>query len=86
LRLSAFRLRHFLSFVLPFFPSSLPGLTRLRAEADLLSASRNNPSAGEGPAIHAAVKHAKRFPPSVCLLEVSMDHRVKPGGDESEVP
>jgi hypothetical protein len=27
------------------------------------------------PAIHAAVKPAKRFPPSVCLLRLSMDHR-----------
>ena len=36
------------------------------------------------PGIHAAVKHAKRLPPGACLLEVSMDHRVKPGGDESE--
>jgi hypothetical protein len=36
------------------------------------------------PAIHAAVKHAKRLPPSVCLLAVRMDHWVKSGGDESE--
>jgi len=36
------------------------------------------------PAIHAAVKHAKRLPPSVCLLAVRMDHRIKSGGDESE--
>jgi hypothetical protein len=40
--------------------------------------------AGLDPAIHAAVKHIKRLPPSVCLLELSMDHRVKRGGDESE--
>jgi hypothetical protein len=50
---------------------------------------------GLDPAIHAAVKHIKRFPPSVCLLELSMDHRHRrpqdavlrtamPGGDESE--
>jgi hypothetical protein len=39
---------------------------------------------GLDPGIHAAVKHARRFPPSVCLLELSIDHRVKPGGDESE--
>jgi hypothetical protein len=31
--------------------SSWPGLSRLRAEAKVFSASRNNPSAGEGPAI-----------------------------------
>jgi hypothetical protein len=43
--------------------SSLPDLTRLQAEADLLSASRNDPSAGEGPAIHAEVSLAQCFPP-----------------------
>ena len=39
---------------------------------------------GLDPGIHAAVKHIKRFPPSVCLLELSMDHQIKSGGDESE--
>jgi hypothetical protein len=39
---------------------------------------------GEDPAIHTAVKPAKRLPPSVCLPELSVDHRVKSGGDESE--
>ena len=62
LRLSAFRLRIFLSFF-PFVPFVIAGLD---------------------PAIHAAVKPAKRFPPNVCLLELCMDHRVKPGGDESK--
>jgi hypothetical protein len=38
--------------------------------------------AGLDPAIHAEVKHAKRLPPSVCLLEIGMDHRIKSGGDE----
>jgi hypothetical protein len=49
----------------------------------------------KAPGIHAAVKHIKRFPPSVCLRHVSMDHRHRrpldavlrtamPGGDESE--
>jgi hypothetical protein len=38
--------------------------------------------AGPDPAIHAAVKHAKRLPPSVCLLEVRVDYRIKSGGDD----
>jgi hypothetical protein len=37
---------------------------------------------GLDPGIHAEMKHAKRLPPSVCLLEVSMDHRIKSGGDD----
>jgi hypothetical protein len=31
--------------------------------------------AGPDPAIHAEVTLEKRFPPSVCLRHVSMDHR-----------
>src|SRR5690349_21663973 len=50
LRLSAVRLRFFLSF----FPFVI---------------------AGPDPAIHAEVTLEKRFPPSVCLRHVSMDHR-----------
>jgi hypothetical protein len=38
----------------------------------------------KAPGIHAAVKHIERFPPSVCLRHVCMDHRIKFGGDESE--
>jgi hypothetical protein len=38
--------------------------------------------AGLDPAIHTAVRQAKRLPPSACLLEVSMDHRIKSGGDD----
>jgi len=49
----------------------------------------------KAPAIHAVVRHFKRFPPSVCLLELRMDHRQRrpkdavlrtamSGGDESE--
>jgi len=37
---------------------------------------------GLDPGIHATVKHAKRLPPSVCLFEVRMDHRIKSGGDD----
>jgi hypothetical protein len=51
--------------------------------------------AGLDPAIHAEVTLEKRFPPSVCLLQLSMDHRHRrpqdavlrtamPGGNESE--
>ena len=54
------------SFVLSrSFLSSLPGLTRLRAEAGVFSASRNNPSADEGPAIHADLTLVKHTPPAL---------------------
>jgi hypothetical protein len=39
---------------------------------------------GLDPGIHAEVTLEKRFPPSVCLRHVSMDHRIKSGGDDSE--
>jgi hypothetical protein len=49
----------------------------------------------KAPGIHAEVTLEKRFPPSVCLLQLSMDHRHRrpqdavlrtamPGGNESE--
>jgi hypothetical protein len=40
--------------------------------------------AGLDPAIHAEASLARRFPPSVCLLELCMDHWIKSGGDEAE--
>ncbi len=39
--------------------------------------------AGLDPAIHAEVTLANA-PTGICLLQLSMDHRVKPGGDESK--
>jgi hypothetical protein len=55
-------------------------LTRLRAEADLLSASSDNPSAGEGPAIHATATSANAST-GILLLQLSMDHWIKSRGD-----
>jgi hypothetical protein len=55
-------------------------LTRLRAEAVLLSASSDNPSAGEGPAIHATATSANAST-GILLLQLSMDHWIKSRGD-----
>jgi hypothetical protein len=73
LRLSAFRLRIF-SFLLffPFFPSVIAGQKARSAVFDL-----------KAPGIHAEATLANAST-GICLLDVSMDHRVKPGGDESE--
>ena len=69
-------------FFLSFFPFVMPGQKARSAVFNL-----------KAPGIHAAVKHIKRFPPSVCLRHVSMDHRHRrpqdavlrtamPGGDD----
>ena len=69
LRLSAFRLRIFL--LLSFFPSSLPDIA-VRRTASFHSSM---------PAIHAEATLANAST-GICLLQFSMDHRIKSGGDD----
>ena len=70
LRLSAFRLRIFLSF----FPSSLPDIAVCK------TASFHSPM----PAIHAEISLAQRFHRRLRKLKLRIELRVKPGGVESE--